>query len=971
MAGQKYNKAYEAYQQAVYRDGRNPTFWCSIGVLYFQINQYRDALDAYSRAIRINPYISEVWFDLGSLYESCNNQISDAIDAYARASELDPSNQIISQRLQLLRNAQQTGGSLPAAPGPQDVHPTAYASAVGPPMNISAGGPPLLMSSGPTPRPIFQRTESREHVPEGGMALPSPHQAPAPPPFRGGPPPPVVLDERRAPPPHAQLAPMDVDRPNIREQFPPRELSNSRGPGPAGQQNLLLHHPQPNPQSEHYTSRDPRSYRSHRSRSPTPPPPPPQARRGDSLASYQSYPPPAQNGNGVGPRGPALPPPAVPSQRSPRTYTGGPYEQPPAASPPPPEPWERRSARPRRDSDRGGVLPPYGHAHSQSQSRPPTSPASMHQYDSRPPSHPPSRRNTNATPPSASAMMAPRTGSPAPVPSRSHSMHVNDRSPITGPGTSGPGGQRWPPPARFEHEPGPGPSPRLQQERSPHSPNMPPQPPTGRRYDPRFDDVNHGRIGRFEREHAERGLDREGGRVERSMERGYERQLEREHFEARSHAGSPEMFRSNSAVPRGAPPPPPPISAGSSVPTEYSSPYPAHPEVKDKRRGRGGKDKDSDTMSMRGPPTPVPGQAGPSTSTFSANGDPSKDKQRKRRAGNGRRAKDGTDSTAGSRAPSTQPAPFKVVGMQSPPSPEPRSSVSGTGSSGLSGRPSPTSVIPVVGLPRREVDEDYDEGVAESLVSLSKSASGPVSPTVSVGGRSRPVVSQHPTNRSPQMTTLKRSHSPGDQSDAKRTKVGISSSSPTVRQHTPQQLSRQSPIPFHQQPTRSPDDRSQSSDVRMHDLSPSSSGLDRLRDKLPPPPSAVVSSSSTPAPFKPSAVPTAGNSTALPKIETLPEPRSPSSPGARSANTDSEQMQVDVGLGGMSGKSNSNSHSPPPPVAPPSSGRKMSDMMNSGPGSAGGMRRNSGSMGGSPTNSQSQGNATRSPPQEKTGSPRS
>lgn len=35
MAGQKYNKAYEAYQQAVYRDGRNPTFWCSIGVLYF------------------------------------------------------------------------------------------------------------------------------------------------------------------------------------------------------------------------------------------------------------------------------------------------------------------------------------------------------------------------------------------------------------------------------------------------------------------------------------------------------------------------------------------------------------------------------------------------------------------------------------------------------------------------------------------------------------------------------------------------------------------------------------------------------------------------------------------------------------------------------------------------------------------------------------------------------------------------
>lgn len=72
MQMQKYPKAYEAYQQAVYRDGRNPTFWCSIGVLYYQINQYRDALDAYSRAIRLNPWISEVWYDLGTLV-SCNS----------------------------------------------------------------------------------------------------------------------------------------------------------------------------------------------------------------------------------------------------------------------------------------------------------------------------------------------------------------------------------------------------------------------------------------------------------------------------------------------------------------------------------------------------------------------------------------------------------------------------------------------------------------------------------------------------------------------------------------------------------------------------------------------------------------------------------------------------------------------------------------------------------------------------------
>src|SRR5690606_41169849 len=59
LSQQKYPRAYEAYQLAVYRDPRNPTFWCSIGVLSYQINQYRDALDAYSRAIRLNPYRSE------------------------------------------------------------------------------------------------------------------------------------------------------------------------------------------------------------------------------------------------------------------------------------------------------------------------------------------------------------------------------------------------------------------------------------------------------------------------------------------------------------------------------------------------------------------------------------------------------------------------------------------------------------------------------------------------------------------------------------------------------------------------------------------------------------------------------------------------------------------------------------------------------------------------------------------------
>jgi cytochrome c-type biogenesis protein CcmH/NrfG len=81
-------------------------------VLYYQINQYRDALDAYSRAIRLNPYLSEVWYDLGTLYESCN-QISDSLDAYQRAAELDPANKHIQQRLNTLRAQLSGNGDIP------------------------------------------------------------------------------------------------------------------------------------------------------------------------------------------------------------------------------------------------------------------------------------------------------------------------------------------------------------------------------------------------------------------------------------------------------------------------------------------------------------------------------------------------------------------------------------------------------------------------------------------------------------------------------------------------------------------------------------------------------------------------------------------------------------------------------------------------------------------------------------------
>lgn len=390
MAGQKYNKAYEAYQQAVYRDGRNPTFWCSIGVLYFQINQYRDALDAYSRAIRINPYIPEVWFDLGSLYESCNNQIGDAIDAYARAAELDPGNGAITQRLHLLKHSQATGAQLPAAPAPQDVHPTAYASVASTP---GLGGLPLLHVNH-SGRPVY-RPDSRE---PGSEVPHHPHISAAetsPAPFRGGPPPPVVIDESRHAPSHAQLAPMDVDHiphsrdapyshpPPTRDTRPPRLTSDPHPRDSEGMRGAPPHD----------------SYYSRASRNGSMPPSPPVHTSRPRSPTYHGYPP-----NRVVPSGPTG------THRSPHAYPREPGGNGPAGDRE--AGWERREWNERgRESSRRHVGSAYLHpsppppralsprARSPSQTSPMLAQSSRSYWDSRPAQPPPLQSRSPRVPP--------------------------------------------------------------------------------------------------------------------------------------------------------------------------------------------------------------------------------------------------------------------------------------------------------------------------------------------------------------------------------------------------------------------------------------------------------------------------------------------------------------------------------------------------------------------------------------------
>eukprot|EP00177_Eucheuma_denticulatum_P000169 GFKZ01000300.1.p1 GENE.GFKZ01000300.1~~GFKZ01000300.1.p1 ORF type:complete len:1478 (-),score=198.14 GFKZ01000300.1:489-4922(-) len=197
MALREFRQAYDAYQQAVYRDGRNATFWCSIGVLYYQMNQYRDAMDAYSRAIRLNPYVSEVWYDLGTLYESCG-QSHDAIDAYRKAADLAPDNTQITARLSVLESSVNPGA-----------HPQSQAQPHSGPQQQPQPLPPQQM----------QPDMNQGNQGHGHSGLISMSGRPVAPPLQQ-PPPPLGQDKL---PPHTAL-------PSTKLQPPPQDIAHT-GPG--------------------------------------------------------------------------------------------------------------------------------------------------------------------------------------------------------------------------------------------------------------------------------------------------------------------------------------------------------------------------------------------------------------------------------------------------------------------------------------------------------------------------------------------------------------------------------------------------------------------------------------------------------------------------------------------------------------------------------------------------------------------
>jgi hypothetical protein len=259
---------------------------------------------------------------------------------------------------------------------------------------------------------------------------------------------------------------------------------------------------------------------------------------------------------------------------------------------------------------------------------------------------------------------------------------------------------------------------------------------------------------------------------------------------------------------------------------------------------------------------------------------------------------------AADRAPVHTPGPgsFKLSYGHAKDSAETASS--GSGTSGRSVQPSPTSATPRP--PSRVFDENYDEGIAETLMGLASykapeaghaaNTHDPThSPAISSGSlRHRDVsprrshrgsVSSSRSRASPPVS-LKRplSLGPDDPSDNKRSRMDMSKRrSPSGGRRTPLPSTRPSPIPFRPQPaSHSPEAR------QTTDLYPPSSPLPAVLPPHPRPVGAGLSHVSNPSVIS------------FPPIATLSPTSSAPSP-VTVADSRDERMRVD----------NSRSLSPP------------------------------------------------------------
>jgi tetratricopeptide (TPR) repeat protein len=85
----KYKKEIDAYKKAIEIDPDHAKSYYNLGIVYSYLGIYQMAADSYKEAIRLNPRHSDAYYNLGIAYGNLN-RYDDAIKAYEEALKIRP-----------------------------------------------------------------------------------------------------------------------------------------------------------------------------------------------------------------------------------------------------------------------------------------------------------------------------------------------------------------------------------------------------------------------------------------------------------------------------------------------------------------------------------------------------------------------------------------------------------------------------------------------------------------------------------------------------------------------------------------------------------------------------------------------------------------------------------------------------------------------------------------------------------------
>ncbi|KAH9387407.1 general transcriptional corepressor CYC8 [Nematocida major] len=111
-----YEEAYRCYHHALKQDSQNHIYWNSLGILYFNLSQFQDAMRSFKEARKHNPGYVEAVYNLGVVYEQFEDALESALEIYEEAISIFPEDRLVLERIEEIEEAMSGDGEGAYAP---------------------------------------------------------------------------------------------------------------------------------------------------------------------------------------------------------------------------------------------------------------------------------------------------------------------------------------------------------------------------------------------------------------------------------------------------------------------------------------------------------------------------------------------------------------------------------------------------------------------------------------------------------------------------------------------------------------------------------------------------------------------------------------------------------------------------------------------------------------------------------------